>query len=288
MHKENPSLDWNGIRYFVALVERQTLTAAAETLQVQHSTVARQVAQLENHLGVKLFDRLGKRRYRLTADGEHLYQYARELYKDVGVFTRAAREQAQALGEVSVSAPPLVAQSLLMPHFAEFTRRCPNIRLNVQSDVQLSNLHMRQADIALRAVMPTAPDLVARRLRDIRYHLYAHQHYLATTPRENWGFLMMNVQGDHGLWLADLLANERVIFSANDFALSKQAIAAQTGIGLLPDFYVRPEDGFVQVEIGQEQAHFATALYLVMHEDVRRSVRVRTVADFLIEKLAEK
>ena len=47
--------DWNGIRHFTTLVEKQTLTAAAEHLGVQHSTVSRQIAQLENALGLRLF-----------------------------------------------------------------------------------------------------------------------------------------------------------------------------------------------------------------------------------------
>ena len=57
--------DWNSIRHFTTLVEKQTLTAAAEHLGVQHSTVSRQIAQLENALGLRLFDRIGKR-YLLT------------------------------------------------------------------------------------------------------------------------------------------------------------------------------------------------------------------------------
>ena len=66
--------DWNSIRHFTTLVEKQTLTAAAEHLGVQHSTVSRQIAQLENALGLRLFDRIGKR-YLLTPLRGNLYNH---------------------------------------------------------------------------------------------------------------------------------------------------------------------------------------------------------------------
>ena len=76
--------DWNGIRHFTTLVEKQTLTAAAEHLGVQHSTVSRQIAQLENALGLRLFDRIGKR-YLLTPEGERLYRQACENSTDMSM-----------------------------------------------------------------------------------------------------------------------------------------------------------------------------------------------------------
>ena len=81
------NLDWNGIRYFATLVEKETLTAAAAALDVQHSTVSRQIAQLEQALGLRLFDHIGKR-YLLTADGERLYRYACDLCKEMNVLER--------------------------------------------------------------------------------------------------------------------------------------------------------------------------------------------------------
>ena len=94
----------------------------------------------------------------------------------------------------------------------------------------------------------------------------------------------------HGLWQAEQLAGRRIILACNDFDLIKAGVAAETGIGLLPDFYVRPEDGFVQVGLGNttEKEEFAADIYLVMHEDLRRSPKIRAVADFLGEVLAEQ
>lgn len=285
---DNTDWDWNGIRYFAALVEHETLTAAAARLNVQHSTVARQIAQLETALGLHLFDRIGKR-YLLTADGEQLYNHARELCKDMDVLRRVARGQTQARHTVTVSVPPVIARLLLMPHLAEFHRRCPNICLHVQSEPLLTDLHRRQADIALRIGRPTQPDLAARRLFDFTYRPYAHRDYLRRVARENWRFVQSTVEAAHSRWFAEQIgAQADIVFASNDFAAVKQAIAAQLGIGLLPDFSVSPDDGLTIAALAPDGSVpiLEAQLYLVMHEDVRRSPSVRATADFMVEMLA--
>ena len=279
--------DWNDVHHFTVLVERETLTAAAEALNVQHSTVSRRIERLEQTLGLRLFDRIGKR-YLLTEDGARLYQHARGLATDMQQLGRIARETVQAMSKVIVSAPPLIAKGLLMPHFAEFRRRQPRICLTLHSEVQLSNLHRRQADIALRLVRPAQDDLVARRLRPVHYRLYAHRDYLRHTARADWSFLTLDPVGAHGLWLAETLAQEQTAFICNDFGLIRDAVAQQCGIGLLPDFCVRREDPFCQVTLGDAPTEFAATLYLVLHEGLRHATNIRAVADFLVEKLEEK
>ena len=183
-------LDWNDVHHFVTLVEQETLTAASEVLDVQHSTVSRRIMQLEASLGLRLFDRIGKR-YLLTEDGERLYMQARELSKNIAVFQRLAREQREAVTEVAISMPPVVLRWLLSPHLSAFYAQHPSIRLLLQSSAQLSNLHERQADIALRLLRPEANDLVVRRLRPLRFgRRYAnhcgsprHPHYRSCKER---------------------------------------------------------------------------------------------------------
>lgn len=288
-HESQTMNDWDDLHCFTVLVEKQTLTAAADALGVQHSTVSRRIARLEETLGLRLFDRIG-RRYLLTAEGERIRAQAQEIAVGMGSLLRAAREQREEMGEVAVSVPPLAAKSLLMPHFAGFARRHPNIRLVLQSDAHISNLHARQADIALRLVRPVQNDLVTRRLRPVRYRFYARERYLQTRARAEYAFLRLTAVGAHAQWQAEQLAGRRVILACNDFDLIKAAVAAETGIGLLPDFHVRSEDGFVRADLDGtgEQAEFAADMYLVMHEDLRRSPKIRAVADFLAEVLADK
>ncbi|MDO4642488.1 MAG: LysR family transcriptional regulator [Cardiobacteriaceae bacterium] len=282
----NMEMDWNSLIHFVALVEKQTLTAAAEILGVQHSTVSRQVAQLERHLQLRLFDRIGKR-YLLTDDGVRIYQYAKELCKDMKVLQRIAHAQAEMRRQVIVSSTPLVIRQLLMPYLPTFLLEHPHIRLSLRVGPALVNLHERQADIALRMVRPEQQDLVVRRLRAMPFRVYAHRHYVQTYARPDWQFVHLDVNTRHSRWFVDLLDDEsRIVLACNDFAAVKQAIVAQIGVGLLPDFFVNVEDDLVQVAVRDTPEVYDSMLYLVMHEDVRQSPSVRTVADFLVEKLA--
>ena len=279
--------DWNDIRHFIVLVEKQTLTAAAEALNVQHSTVSRRVAQLEGALKLRLFDRIGKR-YLLTDDGQRIYAQAQEIAQNINMLQRSAREQRSAMTEVVLTAPPAVIQSLILPHLGDFHARQPRIRLVLDSSIGFSNLHQRQADIALRLSRPEQNDLAVRALRTVHFGFYAHADYPAITARTDWQFLNFTATTRFNRWAADQMANERILASSNDFCMHKQALLRGLGVGMLPDYAVFPSDNLTPVAIhsGMPETLQGT-LYLIMHEDVRRSPNVRAAADFWVQVLAE-
>ncbi|PJK13200.1 LysR family transcriptional regulator [Lysobacteraceae bacterium NML120232] len=281
------NLDWNDLQHFVTLVEQETLTAAAEALDVQHSTVSRRIAQLESALGVRLFDRIGKR-YLLTEDGTRIHAQAQELAKDILTLQRLARGAGDRQARVVVSAPPLVLRELLPARqLAAFAELEPHIRLVLQGEARISDLHARQADIALRLVRPAQNDLAIRRLRSLRFGFYACPPY-PQRPQADWRFLLIPADARQGRWARQIIGSDAPALECNDFLLIKQCLLEGMGVGLLPEFFVRPEDPLVPLAV-----HAATPevleedLYLVMHEDVRRSPAVRAVADFLVQALLE-
>lgn len=281
------NLDWNDLQYFVTLVEQQTLTAAAEALDVQHSTVSRRMAQLENALDVRLFDRIGKR-YLLTEDGTRIYAQAQELAKDILALQRLARGAGDLQARVVVSAPPLVLRKLLPAHqLAAFAEAEPHIRLVLQGEARISDLHARQADIALRLLRPAQKDLAIRRLRDVRFGFYASRAYLQKAPDPH-RFLLIPEHANQGRWARQIIGRDTAALECNDFSYIKQCVMADMGIGLLPEFFASARDGLVPVAVqGGAPETLEDTLYLVMHEDVRRSPAVRTVADFLHSVIAE-
>ena len=94
----NLNLDWNDIHYFLLLVENQTLTATANVLNVEHSTVSRRIERLEKELNVHLFNRIHKR-YLLTDDGKRLYTEAKKLQFNVRQIAQTAQDSRQAMTE---------------------------------------------------------------------------------------------------------------------------------------------------------------------------------------------
>src|SRR6266851_2419604 len=127
-------IDWDDVRYFLAVARGGSVRAAAERLGVNHSTVLRRIAQLEKHLGAQMFEKLPSG-YRLTAAGEEV------LGRDQSV-----------RGLLRVTLAPPLATHLLMPDFAEFARLHPDIEIEIQSSGELANLTNREADVAIRVV----------------------------------------------------------------------------------------------------------------------------------------
>jgi DNA-binding transcriptional LysR family regulator len=123
--------DWEDLRHFVALAREHTLSAAARGLKVDHATVARRIAALEASLGIKLVDRR-PRSYVLTADGERIAVLAARMEEASLAVGRAVRAAQPGLaGEVSISAPPLVASTLIAPRLAELRKTHPNIHVRL-------------------------------------------------------------------------------------------------------------------------------------------------------------
>lgn len=306
---------WDDLAYFVCLVEKQTLTACAAEMNVQHSTVARRIGHLEHTLGVNLFDRLGKR-YALTIEGKRLYHQAVEVKKEMVTFQRMAIDQNALQGKVVVSAPPVWANEVLIPALADFRQRFPDIVLALSGDVSMSNLHHREADIAIRTRRPTQEDLVIRTLGSSTYRFYAHDKYLKDTVPEQWQLIEFQANTRVLAWSQAFMQQQdyTIAFSTNDLYMVCHAARQKIGFALLPDFLTRqyPEltaiDPINRVTITDLETHssadnYAAAeplqpeqldthlpiplaqsypLYLVMHPDVRRSARVRAVADWLI------
>ncbi|WP_352287217.1 LysR family transcriptional regulator [Psychrobacter sp. GW64-MNA-CIBAN-0177] len=309
-------MHWDDLAYFVCLVEKQTLTACAEDMNVQHSTVARRIEHLEQTLDVNLFDRLGKR-YVLTIEGERLYHQAVEVKKEMVTFQRMAIDQNALQGKVVVSAPPVWANEVLIPALADFHQRLPDIVLALSGDVSMSNLHQREADIAIRTRRPTQEDLVIRTLGSSTYRFYTHNKYLKDTRPEQWQLIEFQANARVLAWSQAFMQQQdyTIAFSTNDLYMACHAARQKIGFALLPDFLAcqYPEliavDPINKIPITTLKAHssannYAAAeplqpeqldtqspiplaqsypLYLVMHPDVRRSARVRAVADWLID-----
>lgn len=280
---------WDDLAYFICLVEKQTLTACADEMDVQHSTVARRIEHLEMALKVNLFDRIGKR-YVLTHEGELLYSQAVAVKKEIVVFERMAIDQHAIQGKVVVSAPPVWANEILLPHLADFNQLFPNILLELCGEVGMSDLHQREADIAVRTHRPTQEDLVIRQIGAIKYSFFAHCDYVKHHTSDKWQLVEFTASSRVLAWSQNLVKHQsyNVAFSTNDLYMAYNATCQKLGFALLPDFLAAQCSQLISVNPIGDLLNLAIPLtqeypiYLVMHPDVRRSARVRAVADWLI------
>ena len=277
-----PSLAWDDVRFFVAVAREGSLSGAARALSVEHSTVARRVATLEARIGVRLFDRL-PRSWTLTSEGEALLAPAERMENEALAFGRAATAAMNMQGTVRVSAPPAFASHFLVPQLAGQADRWPGITLDVVGEVRTANLHRQEADLALRFMRPDEPGLAVRRLGELSFRLYAAPAWL-TRSEADWCFLGYGEPlGDvpHQRLLADIAGVRPFVMRSNDLVALHQACRAGLGFAMLPSFLARADSALVEVPGAERPA--SREIWSVIHPDVRRSARVRLMADLIAD-----
>lgn len=277
---------WDDIRYFLALASTGSLSGTARKLRVEHSTVARRVESLELALGIRLFDRLPKG-WSLTPEGETLLAQAGRLEHEAQAFARAALGVSSLKGSVRVSAPPTFSSHFLVPRLAGLRSQWSSIDLDVIGESRDANLARGEADIAIRMARPVAPGLVARSIGEMGYGLYSACSY-GQQAEDEWEFLGYDDSLRHvpqQRWLEQIAGSRRMVFRCNDLAGLLNATRAGLGLAALPHFLAQ-DDSALRLVPGSA-CPVVRQLWLVMHPDVRRSPRVRLIADLITALIAD-
>ena len=171
-------MDWDKLRIFQAVADAGSFTHAGETLKLSQSAISRQIGALEEQLGVMLFHRHA-RGLILTEQGELLYRTARDMAAKVNTAEALLRaNQDKPAGRLKVTTTVGFGSTWLTAQMHEFIAMYPDIDVSlVLSDNEL-DLGMREADVAIRMMMPRQPGLVQRHLLTVRSHVYASHGYI--------------------------------------------------------------------------------------------------------------
>jgi DNA-binding transcriptional LysR family regulator len=272
-------LDWENLRYFLALSSRGTLLGAARALGVEHATVSRRVALLEEQLQTRLIDRRG-RRIALTPEGERIAAMAREMEDQALAISQAALSQDRLSGTVRISAPPALSSVLLPGPISGLRQRHPEIEIRVVGEKRYASLSRREADIAVRLNRPEQGDLTVTRVGGVAFYFYASPSYLAGTPERDWSFITygadMEGSPQHRR-LVEVAGGRRIGIRASTLEFQRAAAGADGGIAILPDFFVGPEHGLVAAMT--EEQPVQRDIWLVVHSDIRDAPIIRVVTD---------
>jgi len=284
-------MDWNLVRSFVAVAEQGSMSAAARALRTSQPTLSRHIATLEDHLGVRLFVRHA-RGLTLTREGTALFERAATVRDAFGAFERGATGLDPDLaGTVRITASEVVAVHVLPAWVAGMRREHPGIDLEVVADNRATNLLRRDADIAVRMYPPTQLDLVARHVADSELGLYAHDDYLADAPPLDG--LDVDALRRHtvlGLDRDDLfvrtldrlgLSIPRGAFAVRSDCQPFHVEALRHGAGIVAAQRAIAERIPGVRRVAPDVSLGVLPVWLVAHEDVRRSPRVRACFDHL-------
>ncbi len=277
--------DWEDLRHFAALARDKSLSAAARRLKVDHATVARRIAALEASLALKLVDRR-PRAYGLTADGARIAALAARMEEAAFAIGRAAQAAAQPAlaGEVTISAPPSLATTLIAPRLGDLRRRHPGIRIRLIGEKRSASLARREADIAVRLSRPTEKRLVIRKIGSFAFALYAAPAYLAEHAAADYAFIaydesLDDVPQQH--WLRDVAGARPIVLRTNDLEGQREAARAGVGIAALPRFLGDGDSGLTA--LASHGKPVVREVWLAVHDDLRRAPAVRAVMGFLAD-----
>ena len=280
--KRTAGLDWEDLRYFVALARHGSLSGTARALRVNHATVARRVASLETKLGRSLFDRRADG-YALTADGKAVLDEAQAMDEAALSVLRRLDAGTELSGLVRLTAARVLAEGFIIERLGELHKRYPALDLELISDARVISLARRQADIALRLGSPKDSDLVGRRVAKISFGFYASSAYRDQLAKGKVPELIgYDADSDfifEAAWLAREYPHMRFVFRTN--SQISQAVAARAGYGvaLLPRYLAVNDPGLVKVSLGQRIPE--RDVWLLVRRDLANVPRIRAVADYL-------
>lgn len=281
------SLDWNDLRYFLAVCRQGTLVGAASSLRVRHSTVGRRVAALETALGASLFMHTPEG-FRLTEAGSQIVPLAEEAERAV-----VAIERQVAGGDKRIDGTVRVTTSeafsgFLVRHLPELRAQHQTLVVEVQSGNASVDLSRREADIAIRFVETKDPGLICKRICDAGWSLFASADYLARSQitslpvdlhhKDIIGFDETMARNPGAVWLREHNAGARIVIRCNSLISALNAAVGGMGIAVLPCFLAEAEPNLRRLT---DEVVASRPIWVVFHPDVANIRRVRTVIDFI-------
>ncbi len=294
MNWNTVSFDWNQARAFLVTAEEGSLSAAARSLRLTQPTLGRQVAALEERLGVTLFERVG-RSLTLTQSGLDLLHHVRGMGEAAGRFSLAASGQSQTIeGHVSITATNMMATFHLPPVFKKIREMAPEIELEILASSEVRDLRRREADIAIRHGRPEHPELIAKLVGETTAHLYGASEHLDAVGRpmhpddiSDADFIGFGDPTEYLPYLTDIglpLTRENFKTTTNSGTVILALMRQGFGLSMLTRQDADLAEGIEQVLPDLDP--IPIPIWLVTHRELHTSRRIRLVFDLLAEELS--
>jgi DNA-binding transcriptional LysR family regulator len=286
------ALDWDDLRLVLAVFREGTLSGAARRLGVTHSTVFRRLGAIEAKLGARLFERF-RDGYAPTPAGETAAASAARLEDEVLTLERKLSGQdLRPFGTVRITTTDTLS-SILMRHLPAMRALHPDIQLEIAISNMMANLTRREAEIAIRPTPEPSEILVGRRVADIAHAIYGSRAYLSRRDEKelsthDWiGLDDALASTVIARWMHENLRAAHITCRVDALPALRDAAVAGLGLALLPCYVGDLASGLRRVT-PKALAEPRSALWLLTHDDLKRTARVRATLDFLAKALASE
>jgi DNA-binding transcriptional LysR family regulator len=279
-------IDWDDLRYVLAVADSGSLNRAAGTLRVNRTTVLRRINAFERKHGVRLFERLPTG-YTLTDAGNEILAAARGFENAiVSLERKLAGQDMRAEGLVRVTTTDTLLASVLQVPLATFKQEHPGIALDVTTSNAFANLSKRDADVAIRPAIDPPEFLIGRRISSVAFAVYSADGR-GDLANERWIGPDDTLSGTSvARWMRSAMPSVRPGIRADSLVSMRELCAAGAGFAALPCYLGDSDVRLVRVR--PPIAEMATALWVLTHPDLARTARVRLLMDHVSATLGRQ
>ena len=289
---ESHSLNWDDLKYFLAVARTGTLRGGADSIQVNHTTLTRRLSVMEERVGSRLFDR-SKQGLVLTQLGEDLMPHAERVETEMSAASRViVGQDAQPSGTVYITLPHGLAMTSLMDDFSAFADLYPDIILNMNFTNDIRDLTRREADVSLRVASEVTDDVVGRKLVQMSQAAYCTREYAErVTDNAGEGLHLIGWHEPEEATTADWVKNcfyPKATLKHRVSELVPLITLAASGLGM----------AYLACNLGDRHPDLIRApfqkpipyrnIWLLLHRDLRNTARVRLFVDFLADRVRSR
>lgn len=285
-------LDWNDLRYFLAVARNGSTLAASKQLKVSQSTISRRVTALEEVIGVNLFVRKATG-YSLTPRGESVLPAAEAVEAAIQSFSGSVAAEARRLaGTVRLTTVESAANAWVIPALGLLRARYPDLRVEIMTTDQNIDLLHGEADVALRfGKKPTEDALIVRHLIDMQEAFYANEELVSKlgmptdiSDMSKYPLVMTMANGGFiNRWLTEHLPDAEILHRANTLSGIIASVRSGIGASILP--CLMGDDIHGLVRLLPPITELTMPGWMVTTDEARQQPHIRAVIDFVVEQI---
>lgn len=285
-------LEWNDLSIILAIAREGSLSGAARALGKTHSTVFRNITAIEERTAVRFFDRIDNSYVPTDAGRAALPRAERVEAEIIALGIEILGQDTRIEGRIRVTCPEAMAIDLMPGLVAKFRSIYPDVLVDVSPGQAAVDLNRREAEIAVRATKAAPESAFGRKICAFRFALYAAPHYFASvkdTPIDEQNFCL--IEGSAAwlvpaIWKTKEQGEDRAVFQCRSTRAAQNAAAEGMGLTLMP-CYVGDDDPRL-ARISDPIESLDMQLWVLTHQDLRNSARVRAMMTFLYDELGAR
>ncbi|NIA69134.1 LysR family transcriptional regulator [Pelagibius litoralis] len=289
------ALNWNDLRYVLAISRKERLAEAARFLGVDDTTVSRRLGALQIALGRRLYQRLSDGRLELTEAGEALAAIAGRMEQDLGALVTPPSSDGGVSGVVRLTSVPFIINRVLAPTANQLLNQHPKLRVELVAEARDLSLTRREADMALRLSRPQSGGMrvKARRVEGLRYAPYAAASHdkmgAASLPWVTYEETMAHLP--QARWMAAMVrkdSGQAAPLKVNDTEAAFEAVAAGYGQSLLPCLVADRDPRLRRTKPSKSPDYPVRELWLLVHSELRNLDRIQAITKWVGEVFSKQ